>query len=193
MTGSPERLPQRVSFDDKMSPESVQLFWKRMVSPVARKLNFREEPTRDVQLFWRRADDLTIRSTHALYLIRRFGTRSILYIGKADRQSFKARWNCRSKNRWRPLERKGVRLAPLVAGLFTSRVVTPKLIQDVERLLIFLVQPALNEKGKLSCALHHRELRVTCTGEWPYPRGVFSYCDNLPHSLEISCPFGKAA
>src|ERR1700677_2251324 len=62
---------------------------------------------------------------------------------------------------------------PPLRVLQDDAILILKLIQDIERLLIFLVRPALNEKGRLSCALHHREPTVTCTGEWPYPRGVF--------------------
>ena len=133
------------------------------------------------------ADDMTIRSTRALYLVKPFGGREVLYIGKADRQCLRDRWNCRSKNRWSKFERKEKkRLAPLVTGFFTTRPVTKNLIEDVERLLIFLVQPRLNRSGKQSCRLHHRSLVVRCGGLWPHSRTTFTYHNELPLLLRIS-------
>jgi hypothetical protein len=153
---------------------------------VKRIFNSREPATDEIQLYWRKADELTLYSTRALYLVRRKGSRAISYIGRAGRQSVKARWKCRSKDKWAELERDGTTFAPLVCGLFTTRKITPKLIQDVERLLIFMIQPILNSKGRTSCVLYHRELTVTCAGEWPYPRSTFHYRNNLPHSLVMS-------
>jgi hypothetical protein len=59
-------------------------------------------------------------------------------------------------------------------------------VDDVERLLIFLVDPLWNRTGKSTCRLHHRNLVVKCTGEWPHRRTTFSYCDDFPFSLSYT-------
>ncbi len=64
-----------------------------------------------------------------------------------------------------------------------ENVLTPQLINDVERLLIFLLNPRWNGPGKVTCRLHHRELTVKCSGEWPHPRTIFTYYDKFPFSL----------
>lgn len=151
---------------------------------MKRVMTFKGKPTRAIRLHWRIPDDMTMHSTRAVYLMRKPGTRTIQYIGKAYRQSLLKRWECGSKDKW--AGQKGPHYAPLVSGLFTTRKITPELINDVERLLIFMVQPILNHKGKSSCRLHHRELTIHCAGAWPYPRTTFAYRDFLPHSLEFS-------
>lgn len=74
-------------------------------------------------------------------------------------------------------------MKPLVAGFHTSRPLTPQLINDVERLLIFLLSPRWNGPGKRTCRLHHHEITVKCLGEWPHQRTVFTYYDEFPFSL----------
>jgi hypothetical protein len=151
---------------------------------MARRLKHRREPTKDVELFWRLPDELTIQAKRAVYFFRRKGSRAILYIGKADRQTVRSRLFCRSKDGLlKPArdDRGGVKV--FVAGLYTTRPVTPALIDDVERLLIFMVHPSGNRTGKASCRLHHRDLVVRCAGEWPHPRTVFSYANDFPRSL----------
>jgi hypothetical protein len=128
-------------------------------------------------------DDMTKDCFRALYFYRAYRTRKILYIGKAYRQSIKDRWNCPSKQK---IVRRGVTVRPFVTGFHTSRRLTPQLFDDVERLLIFLVQPEKNRHHKESCRLHHKRLDVECLGEWPYPRYRFSYNANLPFSLSFS-------
>jgi hypothetical protein len=152
-----------------------------------RKLTYTRPPSDEIELCWRKADDLTLHAKRAIYLFRRHGSREILLIGKAYRQSLKVRWNCPSKKRFERLARKEhIKVAPLIASAFTKRHITPKLIDDIERLLIFLVQPRWNGPLKQSCTLHHRVLIVKCSGEWPYPKTEFSYCSDLPHTLFIA-------
>jgi hypothetical protein len=152
-----------------------------------RRLKYVRPPSEDVELYWRKADDLTLHARRAIYLFRRYGSREILLIGKAYRQSLKNRWNCPSKKRLDKLARKEhIKIAPLIASPFTKKRITPKLIDDIERLLIFLVRPRWNGPGKQSCTLHHRVLVVKCSGEWPYPRAEFSYRNDLPHTLFIA-------
>jgi hypothetical protein len=149
-----------------------------------RPLKYSREPTETVELCWQVPDALRIQASNAIYFFRRKRGRGILYIGKAGRQTVKGRLFCRSKDRLRELaKRDGGEVRPFVAALFTKRPVTRKLVDDVERLLIFLVDPPWNRPGKLTCRLHHRELVVKCTGEWPHPRTTFSYCDDFPFSL----------
>lgn len=154
---------------------------------MARILKYREKKTDDILLNWERPTTLTLSSSRCLYLMRVFRGRKILYIGKAGKQSVNARFKCQSKDRW---VGKGIEadteLAPFVAGLFTSRRVTPKLIADVERLLIFFIQPPLNKPGRCSLSLHHREVNIRCQGQWPHPMTEFSYCRDLPRLLAIS-------
>ena len=148
------------------------------------KLTYREAPSDEVVLHWHLADPLTIQATRALYLFRKERGREILYIGKADRQTLHSRWSCRSKGRLAKLERKEkIRLRPLITGFHTKRRVTPQLIDDVERLLIFLVQPRWNHPGKETCRLHHRDLFVRCDGDWPHRRTPFWYSDDFPNLL----------
>jgi hypothetical protein len=149
-----------------------------------RRVNYVREPTEIVELFWRPPDSLTIQSRRALYYLRPRGRTGIMYIGKAGRQSIKNRIYCPSKGWLEKIMRKEkLAMRPFVASIHTTRIVTPKLIDDIERLLIFLVQPQWNRTGKQTCRLHHRELVVECNGQWSHPRSRFSYCDDFPHSL----------
>jgi len=151
---------------------------------VKRTLNFRSEPTSEIELFWQPVDPLVLQARNALYLIRESRSREVLYIGKSGRQTIKGRLLCQSKDRLARLAREeGSSLKPLVAGFHTSRRLTPQLIDDVERLLIYLVQPRGNVRGKNTCRLHHRDLVVRCSGEWPHPRTSFEYHDDFPLSL----------
>ena|SRR5882724_11924363 len=112
------------------------------------------------------------------------GGRKVLYIGKAGKQSINARFKCRSKDRW---VKKGIKsdtlLVPLVAGFTTTRTATAELIKDVEKLLIFLVQPELNGPHKKSLTLHYSDILVECDGLWPHPSKFFSYYRDLPRLL----------
>jgi hypothetical protein len=154
---------------------------------VPRQFRYRKKPDEVVELFWQEGDALTIQATKAIYLLRRRRTREILYIGKASRQSVGGRWLCPSKGRLHKLaKQEHAQMCPLVAGLHTSRRITAQLIGDVERLLIFLLNPRWNGPGKLTCRLHHRELVVRCSGEWPHRRALFTYLDEFPFKLEYS-------
>jgi hypothetical protein len=150
-------------------------------------LNYRREPTDEIELHWRLADKLTLRATHALYLFRKLRGREILYIGKAERQTIGSRWSCQSK-KWleRLAKREGIGTKPLITGFHATRRITPHLIDDVERLLIFLIGPRWNGPGKETCRLYHRHLVVSCSGEWPHPRTTFEYLDDFPSSLSYS-------
>jgi hypothetical protein len=91
---------------------------------------------------------------------------------------------CRPKDRLIELAGKEGRVVrPFLAGLFTTRRQTPELIDDVERLLIFLLAPEWNRSGKITGRLHHRDLVVICSGEWSHPRIRFEYHDGFPFSL----------
>ena len=134
-------------------------------------LNYSREPTETVELCWQVPDALRIQARNTLYFFRRKRGRAILYIGKAGRQTVKARLFCPSKDRLRKLgQHDGGEVRPFVA----------------ERLLIFLVDPLWNRTGKSTCRLHHRNLVVKCTGEWPHRRTTFSYCDDFPFSLSYT-------
>jgi hypothetical protein len=54
-----------------------------------RVLKYRREPTDEVELYWRLADDLTLQASRALYLFRNQRGREILYIGKAYHQTIR--------------------------------------------------------------------------------------------------------
>jgi hypothetical protein len=149
------------------------------------KLNFRDAPTEEIILSWHLADGLTLQGKKALYLYRRVKGKKILYIGKACSQTIYRRFACPSKSRLGKLFRheRGGLIKPLIANFHTSRALTPQLIDDVERLLIFLVQPEGNGPGKQSCQLYHRSLDVRCDGEWPHPRNRFWYKNDFPAVL----------
>jgi hypothetical protein len=152
-----------------------------------RGATYRESPTEEVLLYWELANPLSIQAKRGLYLFRRQNGREILYIGRAYRQSIGSRWQCPSKERLARLAKKEkTQVRPLVAGLHTSRKLTPKLIDDVERILIFLVQPRWNMPGKLTCSIQHRELVVKCEGAWPHPRSTFRYSNDFPHLISYS-------
>lgn len=152
-----------------------------------KRARYRSEPTEDIELFWQLADNLSVQASQAVYMFRKERGREILYIGKAFRQSIKQRWVCRSKARLGKLARKErITLRPLVAGFHTKLRLTPHLVDDVERLLIFMTQPRWNRPGMKSCSLHHRRLTVKCTGQWPYPRSIFTYLNDLPRSFELT-------
>ncbi len=153
---------------------------------MKRGAQFRKAPTETIELYWRFADELTQHSKRAMYLFRKQNGREILYIGKAYYQSIKHRWECKAKGRLAKLARKEkVQLRPFIAGVHTSRKITPKLLDDIERLLIFLVRPRWNVPRKQSCTLHHRDLVIRCSGYWPYPRTEFSYYDDFPWELSF--------
>ena len=147
---------------------------------MSRELKTLRPPTEEVNLFWEVANVLNLRSTLALYLLTKRGGRKIMYIGKAGSQTIRSRLLCASKER---LSKKRVECRVLVAGLQTSRRVTKKLVDDVERLLIFLVQPEWNRVGKRSCRLHHQELIVNCDGKWPLRQSRYSCLDEFPLEL----------
>jgi len=148
---------------------------------------FKTPPTELLQLFWQPADALTQHSKRALYFFRKQNGREILYIGKAYYQTIKNRWECKSKDRLGKLARKEkITLRPFIAGVHTSRRLTPELFDDIERLLIFLVRPRWNGPLKLSCTLHHRDLVIECSGDWPYPRTEFSYYNDFPWELSFT-------
>ena len=72
--------------------------------------------------------------------------------------------------------------------LHVNRPVTKDLIEDVEKLLIFLLEPRWNDVGKASCRLRHRNLKVICNGEWPHARNTFTYCNKFPRKLSATAP-----
>jgi|ERR1022692_356041 hypothetical protein len=151
---------------------------------MGNKFVYRREPNEEVDLFWEGANPLNIGSKPALYLLKNPRGGAILYIGKAGSQTIRDRWLCRSKDRIVKLARKEkIEFRPLVAGLHTSRPKSKQLISDVEKLLIFMVQPRWNKMGLDTCRLHHRELVVNCSGSWPFPRWRFSYLDDFPVEL----------
>jgi hypothetical protein len=147
---------------------------------MSRELKTLEAPTEEVNLFWEVANVLNLRSTPALYLLTKRGGRKVMYIGKAVSQTVRSRLLCASKER---LSKKRVECCVLVAAPHTSRNVTKKLVDDIERLLIFLVQPEWNRVGKQSCRLHHRELIVNCDGKWPLRQHQYYCLDEFPFEL----------
>lgn len=177
--------PLQIATADSAAPPGLEPhLGGTVVDCMARALQYRHGPTDDVVLFWQVADNLSLQACQAVYFFRNQRSREILYIGKAYRQTIKARWFCQSKARLERLARKeGITTTSLIAGFHTARRITPYLVDDIERLLIFMLQPRWNGPGKASCQLHYRDLVVICNGAWPHRRSKFSYRCNLPFSL----------
>jgi hypothetical protein len=154
-----------------------------------RNVRYRKEPTTDICLHWVRCCNTTKQVKRTLYAIVKPGTTKILYLGKAYGSSVWDRWQCTNKlniGKRCGMPKGDLNIGPLIAMIHTSLTTTPKLIDDIERLLLFILQPCGNEKCVDSINLYHRELIVECSGDWPRrnPK-TFYYQNELPNKLIV--------
>ncbi len=122
-------------------------------------------------------DDDAMRWTVALYAIVEPSSGDIVYIGKADRSSVRARWRrCGAKaDVWDWCERayRSREHAFYVGELDSGATrLTRQLVEDVESLLIFRLQPSGNLQSKKS-RIRRPGMLVVCSGDWPSKRRRF--------------------
>ena len=101
----------------------------------------------------------------------------ILYIGKADKCSVRERWNYSAKNKfwdWAN-EVRGLNAHSLIVGdllLENGKKFSSQLLDDVESLLIFKLQPQGNEKSRKSRISRHG-MKIVCQGDWDCVNKIF--------------------
>lgn len=132
----------------------------------------------DVELDWSLVEDdrdALLRRTRVLYGLHHPETHEVLYLGKAEFQTVRARLSCRSKDCvWDHIERAcGIDDADLrVATFATESRLTQELLADTESLLIKRLRPCANVQCR-STRVSRPGLRVTCVGDWPLDRVCF--------------------
>jgi hypothetical protein len=126
-----------------------------------------------VEVHWVTADENLVRDLRGLYRFD-YG-RETLLIGKADKQTPWRRWNCHSKDGFKEwaLSEGISQVRPLLGEIYTDSRLTAQLLEDVEKLLIFRVQPRGNVSAKQSFTLSRR-LTVRCTGLWHHKTRTFA-------------------
>lgn len=141
------------------------------------RFGYREKPNKTVQILWREADPALLQINKALYMYRTLRGRTILLIGKAGRETIRQRWTCPSKDRVNRLAKKeGIKhVRPFIGILFTVLPITHSLVHDVEKLLIFHVQPRWNQTGKQSYTMARPNLTVERRGWWPHREWSFQH------------------
>ena len=101
----------------------------------------------------------------------------LLYIGKADGPSIRARWRCSDKQALRSFLRDGgqrtkIRVFAGFPDLPRNARLTRELLCDIESLLIYHLRP----RGNIQ-AIHSRirrpGLTVRCWSDWPHRRTLF--------------------
>lgn len=132
----------------------------------------------DIELEWalvEHQEDSLWRRTRVLYTLHHPETDRLLYLGKAEFQTVRARLNCRSKDSvWDHIEKVyGIDSADLRVATFMSNArLTVELLADTESLLIKRLQPCANVQSMQS-RIERPGLRVACTGDWPLRRNRF--------------------
>jgi hypothetical protein len=104
-------------------------------------------------------------------------TQQLLYIGKADGATVKARFHAPDKqsifkylNEWCAISSVGV----IVGALYLEQQhrISRQLVADVESLLIKRVRPVGNVSS-IASRITRPGMRVKCLGDWPYMRKQF--------------------
>lgn len=119
------------------------------------------------------------RYRRALYAILHPDKDEVLYLGKADGSTVRARWDAADKHDrvWSRIEDERelyehgfivaeVRLPP-------NRRLTRELITDIESLLILEIDPWANCQNTKSRGSVRQGMMVKCTGHWPLQRKTF--------------------
>jgi hypothetical protein len=111
----------------------------------------------------------------ALYAIQHPTRRELLYLGKADGCTVRARFLARDKLEfWRALERlRGIYAHRMLVGLFSTKErLTRELVADIESVLIFGLQPWGNIAARKT-RISRPGLVVRNRGcEWPSARKI---------------------
>jgi len=104
---------------------------------------------------------------------------TIVYIGKADRQTIRQRLSGTHKDKvWRDLAEAGVDRYALLAGDVTSDAdeigrFTWQMLADIESLLIYRLKPIGNIQNTRSRPISRPGMTVSCEGVWPHRRTEF--------------------
>jgi len=116
----------------------------------------------------------------ALYAVLHPRTDEILYLGKADGSTVRARWNAADKHDrvWRRIEQeRGLFEHGFLIGEFQmpdGMRLTRQLVCDIESMLIYALQPWANTCNSASRGIYSRPgIVVSCRGHWPHPRKTF--------------------
>lgn len=126
-----------------------------------------------VHVEWRDNVDLS----RVLYAYLDASTQKLLYIGKADYQTVRQRYNGEHKKAMF-LDLLGglesFRISVIVGEpvLETGRRLSSALLADIESLLIYRIKPPLN-KQCIQSRICRAGMVITCGGEWPYRRMRF--------------------
>ena len=136
----------------------------------------------DVILHWRRADPHTAdrgpwRWSGCLYAYLHPATQEVLYIGKTDDLTVRERFVSNFKRKFNDLY---ARLDILNVDVIAAHVeltvgarLTREWLDDLESLLIFRLQPPLNDSKRKSRRATRPGTVVACTGDWSPARARF--------------------
>lgn len=136
----------------------------------------------DAILHWSRADPHTPdrgpwRWSACLYAYLHPATQMVLYVGKTDNLTVRARFVSNFKRKFNDLY---ARLDILKVDVIAARVdlavssrLTREWLDDLESLLIFRLQPPLNDSKRKSRRNTRPGTIVVCTGDWPLASARF--------------------
>ncbi|SRR6266568_1599634 len=129
-----------------------------------------------VVLHWRRADPHTPdrapwRWSSCLYAYLHPATLKVLYVGKTDDQTVRQRFVSNFKRKFHDLyARLAILKVDVIAAdieLTTGARLTRQWLDDLESLLIYRLQPPLNDSKRKSRRATRPGAVVVCTGDWP--------------------------
>jgi len=136
----------------------------------------------DVILDWHRADPETPdrgpwRWSVCMYAYLHPGTQDVLYVGKTDQMTVRARFVSNFKRKFHDLyARLGILKVDVIAArveLAVSSRLTSQWLDDLESLLIISLQPPLNDRNRKSRRNARPGTVVVCTGDWPLESARF--------------------
>lgn len=136
----------------------------------------------DVILSWHRADPKTPDRepwswSDCLYAYLHPATQRVLYIGKTDDLTVRQRFVSNFKRKFHDLyARLGILKVDVIAAdidLTVSARLTREWLDDLESLLIFRLQPPLNDSKRKSRRATRPGTAVVCTGDWPLANARF--------------------
>jgi len=134
-----------------------------------------------IRLHWRYTaddDDPRWKYQRALYAYLAPVRRAIYYIGKCYGTTVRQRWNYDAKSDvWDCISKRTRNHRPIVAEfeLPEGMNLTKELVDDIECLLIFRIQPACNVQCKSSRGSYRRPgMKLVCLGNaWPLSERTF--------------------
>ncbi len=135
-----------------------------------------------VILHWRRADPMNLdrppwRWSGCLYAYLHPATQRVLYIGKTNdltvRQRFVSNFKRKFHDLYARLEILKVDVIAAEIELAVSARLTRQWLDDLESLLIFRLQPPLNDSKRKSRVAARPGTVVACIGDWPEARARF--------------------